>query len=213
MLQPLSQIPYIGINGGTFDPIHFGHLRPALEVAEHLALQQVQFVPCFNPVHRGQPRVSAEQRCQMIELAIAGQSRFVLNRIEIEQGGPSYMVNTLASLKQQLPDQGLVLMMGTDAFAKFDCWHQYERILELANVAVMHRPGEALPETGCLGRLFHQHWVANLSADAGEIVDVAITQLDLSATALRSYLKHQQPVDYLMPEAVKDYIYQHQLYQ
>lgn len=203
----------IGINGGTFDPIHFGHLRPALEVLNALHLDEMRFIPAYQPVHRDTPQVSAEQRCEMIALAIHNQPKFLLDRIEIEMGGPSYMVNTLKKIKEQEPDATLVLMMGTDAFAKFDTWYDWQGILKLANLAVTHRPGEPVPAEGEVGRLFHQHWVPNLTQDAGQIVDLPVTQLDLSATALRSYLSHGDSVDYLMPDSVARYIKEHQLYQ
>lgn len=203
----------IGINGGTFDPIHFGHLRPALEVLNALHLDEMRFVPAYQPVHRALPQVSADQRCEMIELAIQNQPKFKLDRIEIEMGGPSYMVNTLKTLKHQEPDATFVLMMGTDAFAKFDAWQDYLGILKLANLVVTHRPGEPVPADGEVGRLFHEYWAPNLTQDAGQILDLPITQLDLSATALRSYLSHGDSVDYLMPSKVADYIREHQLYQ
>lgn len=203
----------IGVYGGTFDPIHYGHLRPALDVLCQLKLDQVRFIPCYQPVHRSAPQVSSAQRCQMIELAIANQLAFVLDKREIERQGPSYMVDTLHSLQADFPRAGLVLMMGTDAFAKFLQWHNWQHILQLANVAVMHRPGEPLPNHGELAALLQQRLVSELTADAGQIVEVEVTQLDLSATRLRDLLKHNQPIDYLMPDAVIHYIKTHQLYQ
>lgn len=203
----------IGVYGGTFDPIHYGHLRPALDVLCQLKLDQVRFIPCYQPVHRSAPLVSSAQRCQMIELAIANQLAFVLDKREIERQGPSYMVDTLQSLQADFPRAGLVLMMGTDAFAKFHQWHQWQQILQLANLAVMHRPGEPLPSHGELAALLQQRLVTELTADAGQIVEVEVTQLDLSATRLRDLLKHNQPIDYLMPDAVINYIKTHQLYQ
>ncbi|WP_373019507.1 nicotinate-nucleotide adenylyltransferase [Thiomicrorhabdus sp.] len=204
----------IGINGGTFDPIHFGHLRPALEVQQKLGLEQVRFVPCYQPVHRGKPSVSAEQRCAMIELAIKGQPKFCLDTVEIDRGGPSYMVDTLVALKQSLGvDAALVLIMGTDAFANFHTWHNWREILQLSNIAVTHRPGEALPLYCEAGQILRAHHVKTFSQPCEQIVDVQVTQLDLSATALRNYLQQGQSVDYLMPPAVIDYIQQHHLYR
>jgi len=203
---------YIGLQGGTFDPIHFGHLRPALEVQMALNLEAVHFIPCAQPVHRDQPVANSTQRCDMIELAIASQPKFKLDSIELELGGASYTVNTLEALKERHPDKGLVLMMGTDAFAKFNTWHQWQRIMQLANLAIMHRPGEPIPQTGEVGQIFRHAWVPNLSELQGQIVDVPITQLDLSATALRSYLSQNVSVEFLMPDAVRHYIKRNQLY-
>ncbi len=202
----------IGINGGTFDPIHYGHLRPALEVQQQLGLQQVLFVPCYQPVHRGLPQVSAEQRCAMIELAIENQPTFALEKIEIERGGPSYMVDTLASLKQRMPDACLLLMMGTDAFAKFHSWQNWQGVLKLANLVVMHRPGEAMPRAGEAGKIFQDHQATQLTDEAGQIVDVAVTQLDISSTMVRQQIKDGHSADYLLPPCVMAFIQKQGLY-
>ena len=204
---------FIGINGGTFDPIHFGHLRAALEVQQKLNLEQVRFVPCYQPVHRDSPTVSSEQRAAMIELAIQGQTKFCLDRIELQRGGPSYMVDTLETLKQKYNDVGLVLMMGTDAFSRFHTWHNWQQILKLANIAVMHRPGDGLTLYSESGQILSAHQVAKFSQPSAQIMEVAITQLDVSSTAVRSHLQHDMPVDYLLPPQVIDYIKTHQLYQ
>lgn len=204
---------FIGINGGTFDPIHYGHLRAALEVMQKIALEQVRFVPCYQPVHRGKPSVSAKQRCEMIALAIEAQPNFVLDTIEIDRGGPSYMVDTLAELQRQIEsDCGLVLMMGTDAFAKFCSWHQWQEILMLANLVVMHRPGEALDLHGDEAKLFAQRAVQKFSALHGQIMELAITQLDISSTAIRADIERGVLPDYLAPYRVCKYIQKHGLY-
>lgn len=205
----------IGINGGTFDPIHYGHLRAALEVKQLLGLEQVRFIPCYQPVHRGEPTVSAAQRCAMIELAIEAQPEFVLDKIEIERGGPSYMVDTLAELKALFADgqTGLVLMMGTDAYAKFCSWHQWQRILQLANIVVMHRPGEDLHLKGEEAREFREREVKQFSQLSGQIMELAITQLDISSTRIREGLRKGFEADYLTPFRVVQYIKKHALYQ
>ena len=202
----------IGVYGGTFDPIHYGHLRPALDVLSQLKLDHVRFIPCYQPVHRGLPQVSSAQRCEMIEMAIQNQPNFVLDRREIERQGPSYMVDTLRSLKADFPNAGLVLIMGTDAFAKFLSWYQWSDILELANLAIMHRPGESLPNQGELAGLLQQRLVSKLTEAQGQIVEVEVTQLDLSATRLRELMQHGEPIDYLMPPCVVKYIQTHHLY-
>lgn len=207
---------WIGINGGTFDPVHYGHLRPALEAMQSLGLHQVRFVPCYQPVHKDQPNVSADERCAMIELAIQHQPQFVLDRIEIDQGGKSFMVDTLEQLKQRFPEQGLVLMMGTDAFAKFDRWQQWQRILELANLVVMHRPGEPVPTAGKAGQIFAQYGLQAghaFSALQGQIKDLAVTQLDISSTLIREQLQAQKSAEYLAPANVIAYLQQQGLYQ
>ena len=203
----------VGINGGTFDPIHFGHLRAALEVEYKLGLNEVRFIPCYQPVHKNRAMVSAEQRCQMVALAIEDQASFTLDKIEVERGGPSYMVDTLTHFKQQQPKATLVLMMGTDAFSRFHTWRNWQKILTLANIAVMHRPGEHLVNDSQPSKLLKAHQVSTFTQSSNQIAEVLITQLDLSSTAVRSHLQHNRPVDYLLPPQVINYIKTHRLYQ
>lgn len=209
----------IGINGGTFDPIHYGHLRSALEAQQQLGLDRVLFVPCYQPVHRALPQVSAEQRCAMIELAIENQPDFALEKIEIERGGPSYMVDTLASLKKRVPDSSLVLIMGTDAFAQFDRWHDWQGILQLANIVIMHRPGDVVPTVGEAGKIYQDHkidkvdQVSRFTQASGQIMDIAVTQLEISSTMIRQQIKDGHCVDYLLPPKVLAFIQKQGLYQ
>lgn len=211
----------IGLNGGTFDPIHYGHLRPALEAKQRLGLSQVRFIPCYQPVHKGQPQVSAAQRCDMIELAIETQEGFLLDRIEIDKGGPSYMVQTLELLKPDFAEDSLVLMMGTDAFAKFCSWHQWSRILELANIVIFHRPGQDVVKEAVLQghqapsaeeQLWLERKVKKFSLPAGQMVELAVTQLDISSTQIRQHLANGLSADYLTPYGVVKYIEKHRLY-
>lgn len=204
---------FIGINGGTFDPVHYGHLRPALEVQQQLGLEQVLFVPCYQPVHRNQPHASAQQRCEMVELAIINQPSFKLETYEVDQGGPSYMVQTLAALKRRVPNDSLVLMMGTDAFVKFHKWHDWQGILKLANIVVMHRPGEPVPLNCESGLIFQDHQVAKLTKASGQIVEAAVTQLDISSTLIREHIQRGDAVDYLLPSCVMAVIEKQGLYQ
>ncbi|WP_321326393.1 nicotinate-nucleotide adenylyltransferase [Thiomicrorhabdus sp.] len=204
---------FIGINGGTFDPVHYGHLRPALEVMQRLGFEQVRFVPCFRPVHKNTPSVSAKQRSDMIKLAIQKQPKFVLDTIEMDKGGPSYTADTLAILKEQFKDFSLVLMMGTDAFAKFYTWHEWQKILKMANIVVMHRPGEPVPQSGESGEIYKQNHVTQFTAEAGQVMDIDVTQLDISSTLVRNHLLAGQSAEYLLPPCVMEYINEHGLYK
>jgi len=112
----------IGVYGGTFNPVHFAHLRTALEVAEIFALEQVRLIPCRIPAHRDQPDVSADMRLAMLQLASADVSQFVVDRRELDRDGPSYMVDTLHSLRLEHPHSGLILFMGADAFSGLEKW-------------------------------------------------------------------------------------------
>ncbi|MCK5724204.1 MAG: nicotinate-nucleotide adenylyltransferase, partial [Gammaproteobacteria bacterium] len=132
----------IGILGGTFDPIHYGHLRTALDVQQCLSLDEVRFIPCGEPPHRDKPVAESLQRLAMVRAAIAGQKGFSVDDREIRREGPSYMVDTLTSLKHDFKTESLCLILGMDAFNGLEQWHQWQQIFELANIAVMKRPAE-----------------------------------------------------------------------
>ena len=200
----------IGVNGGTFDPIHFGHLRPALEVLEACGLDQMRFVPCHQPVHRGQPQVSAQDRLEMVRRAIDGVPEFVLDSREIDRGGPSYMVDTLSSLHADFPGATLVLMMGQDAFAAFDRWHDWRGILRRAALVVTQRPDVSARVPESLRPYLYEGPLAALAP--GQVGFLAVTQLAISATDIRSRLLAGKRVNYLLPQTVLDYIEQKGLY-
>ncbi len=135
----------IGILGGTFDPIHFGHLRTALDVMQAVGLEQVRFIPLHRAVHRGQPETAVSLRLQMVQAAIAGQPGFVADDRELRRAGDSYTIDTLTSLRRDYPQSPLCLLLGMDAFNGFADWRQPEAILRLAHLIVMHRPGITEP--------------------------------------------------------------------
>jgi len=201
----------IGILGGTFDPIHLGHLHIATRVFAQLGLQQLQLMPCALPVHRDQPHASAEHRCAMISLAIDGQAAFVLNTLELERKGPSYSVDSLRRIRQQT-DASLVLVLGADAFNGFAGWKSPREILRLAHLVVCYRPGfEIEPD------LFDEQRVdsaAELSRRAGGgILLLQVDAIDCSSSAVRAALDAgETPRQYLAPP-VADYIDEHNLYR
>ncbi len=208
----------IGIFGGTFDPPHFGHLRPLLEVQQALALDEVRLIPCFIPPHRAVPDASAEQRLAMLQLAVSEAPGFIVDPRELQRGGPSYMVDTLASLRdEQGVNKSLVLIIGLDAFVSLDRWHRWLELIELAHVVVMQRPGGALPKTGAVAELMEQvQALAVLELQqqaAGKIYFQPVTQLDISATAIREQLFRGQDVRFLMPGSVRHYIETQGLYK
>ncbi len=207
----------IGIFGGTFDPIHFGHLRPALEVMEALDLDEVRFVPAHIPPHRDTPGRTTAERAEMVALAIGGQPGFVLDSCELERDRPSYTVETLALLRERFgADEPLLLMMGSDAFAGLPSWHQWERLLELAHVVVMARPGDY----PAADRFPAGYVESRLGADpadlrrrsAGSILRVPVSQLDISATKIRAALRAGRSARYLLPDPLLDFIHSRQLY-
>jgi nicotinate-nucleotide adenylyltransferase len=211
----------IGVMGGTFDPIHLGHLRLAEEMAEALDLDQVRFIPAGQPPHRDMPRTSALHRLEMVRRAVAGNPRFTVDAREVEQPAPSYTVDTLTALRAELgPDRPLWLLLGADAFAGLPAWHRWSQLFALAHIAVATRPGPddpaARPDTLAAElqqELSHRQVPAgSATGPAGTVVLQNMTALDISATRIRAILAQQGSARYLLPDAVLDYIHQHQLY-
>lgn len=208
----------IGILGGTFDPIHYGHLRSALEVKDIFGLAEVRLIPCANPPHREQPAVTAKMRLQMLELAIKDQPGLKIDTRELDRHdlhqAPSYMVDTLKSLRQEFLTEPLLLFIGSDAFIHLTGWHQWQRLFDYAHIVVMTRPGF---ETQQLDDFFKARLVGDINelaqASAGKLCFQQVTQLDISATAIRDIIARKQNPGFLLPDAVIEYIKQHQLYE
>ena len=207
----------IGIFGGTFDPIHYGHLRPALEVQQTLGLEQVRFIPLAVAVHRDQPAAGAEQRLAMVRAALAGQPGFVLDDREIRRAGRSYSVDTLGELHREQPDTTWCLFVGGDAFNDFLTWHRPLAILKLAHLVVMQRPGSGGPDDRELARLSaERHWSdpAELrTAPPGRIFFQPVTQLEISATAIRGQIAAGLSARFLLPDPVLKIIERERLYR
>ena len=212
----------IGIIGGTFDPIHYGHLRLAEELGETLKLPEVRFVPSGTPPHRNAPRVSAEHRLAMVRLAVAGNSRFSVDDREVLRKGPSFTYDTLAGLRAESGEsRPIVLLLGADAFLEFATWHRWHEIFRLAHVAVAHRPGfpvehwtERMPQPLAReysARLMQQPLATHLTP-AGGVLVAPFTALDISSTAVRDMLLAGSSPRYLLPAEVLDYIRSHKLY-
>ena len=208
----------IGILGGTFDPIHLGHLRLAQEVADALALSEVRFIPGGTPPHRATPQTPVADRVAMVKLAISGNPLFVLDETEARRSGKSYTFDTLSELRETLgASRPLVLMMGADAFLGFEAWHRWQDIFALAHIAVAHRPGSALAEMpAALAREFTQRRSSDAHAvhrsAAGAIVEVPITGLDISATQVRELVHERRSARYLLVPEVLAYIKDNQLF-
>jgi len=208
----------IGVFGGTFDPVHFGHLRPLLEVQQALSLDEVRLIPSFIPPHRDAPGASAEQRLAMLGLAVAETPGFVIDQRELQRSGPSYTVDTLQSLRDELGEhKSICLIMGLDAFAGLDSWYQWQRLIELAHIVVMQRPGGQLAKTGAVAELVERRQaldVAELQQQpSGRVYFQSVTQLEISATAIRELVAHGQDVRFLLPDSVRHYIETHGLYK
>ncbi len=207
----------IGILGGTFDPIHHGHLRPALEVLEALELAEVRFVPCRIPAHRAAPAVTAEQRLSLVRLAMVDQPGFVADDRELRREGPSYMVDTLVSLREELGETPLCLLLGADAFRDLPTWRRWQDLTRWAHLVVMRRPGAAQPLPPVLAEFVAPRAIHDPLAlrhdPAGGILFQPVTQLDISATRIRALLARGQSPRYLLPEAVLTAIHDWALYR
>ena len=211
----------LGIFGGTFDPVHFGHLRLAEEAISHLGLSGIRWIPAGRPPHRGTPEVTAEQRLEMVLLSTADNPRFFIDAAEVRAERTSYTVETLERLHAELgAGQSLVLLVGADAFAGLSSWHRWRDLLALAHIAVAHRPGFPIEPSSLPTELAHEFSVRYRldakclnQAPGGHIVSFAMTQLAISATQIRRLLANGISARYLLPDAVLDYIQLHQLYR
>jgi nicotinate-nucleotide adenylyltransferase len=210
----------IGLLGGTFNPIHFGHLRMAQELAESLRLSELRFIPSANPPHKTPPQVSAENRAAMVELAIAENPLFKFDSRELQRTGASYTVDTLVDLRNELGDDAsLILIMGSDAFTKFNTWHRWQEIINLSHIALVQRPVPSVKEllTKELETFLQNHYTEHVQdlhdTSAGLVTMQAITPLEISSTAIRKTIQNKHSARYLMPENVLEYIAKNLLYQ
>jgi nicotinate-nucleotide adenylyltransferase len=212
----------IGIFGGTFDPIHYGHLRLAEEIAEGAKLVEVKFIPSGTPPHRAPPGASAEDRVAMARLAIADNPSFSVDDRETKRTGPGYTFDTLTELRQEYgKNRPIALLLGADAFLELATWYRWRELFGLAHIVVAYRPGypidtwqSRMPEP-----LAHEYAARSMQqplavhlAPAGGIAAVPMTGLDISATYLRSTLRTPASARYLLPDAVLEYIRSNHLY-
>lgn len=207
----------IGILGGTFDPIHFGHIKPALELLHKLPLQEIRFIPCHIPPHRDTPAATPEQRWAMLNIVVRSQPGFIADPRELQRDGPSYTVDTLLDLRNELgPDRPLCLIMGNDAFNGLTGWYHWQQILELAHIVVLKRPGSRLPDDGPLADLLLHSSLERpqyLSrSPQGGVLPCEVTPVDISSTAIRNCIQAGESPRYMLPGAVWAYIKRHRLY-
>src|SRR3990167_1569520 len=206
----------IGILGGTFDPIHLGHLRLALELYESLDLVKVHIIPCYQPVHRKFPMAEAKHRLAMVQCAISNEPALYADDREIQRKNPSYMIDTLLELRREMPSTPLCLLLGIDAFLGFPSWHSWNEILNQAHLVVAHRSGYQLPTTGIIADLMKdrlQHESTYLHENlSGGILLRPITALEISASDVRKQIAMGKNPRYLLPDSVYTYIRQHGIY-
>jgi nicotinate-nucleotide adenylyltransferase len=196
----------IAILGGTFDPVHLGHLRVAWEASEALDAE-VRLMPAHVPPHRPAPLASAAQRVRMLEAALGGQSRLTLDTRELRRSGASYTFDTLCELRAELPrDQALILLLGADAFAGLPTWHRWRELFDHAHIVVLTRPGHGAAPPEELGAEIAPRLVASRAglrtAGFGKVLDLAVTPLEISASAVRALLARGCEPRWLLPDAL-----------
>jgi len=206
----------IGVFGGTFDPIHYGHLRSAFEMLQVLRFDEIRFMPCGDPPHRTDTYANAEHRLEMVRVAVEGQAGFVVDDRELRREGPSYSIDTLLSLREDFPQRSLGLIVGMDAFLDLPSWHRWREILDIAHIIVAHRPGWRAPDMGPLGDMLTDsgtHRIDDLHEQThGRIHIHAVTQLEISSTEIRELVAAGRDPRFLMPDAVRDVIAATQCY-
>jgi nicotinate-nucleotide adenylyltransferase len=207
----------LAILGGTFDPVHFGHLRSAVELCQALQVEQVRLVPAFIPAHRPLPGCSAEQRLQMLRLGSADTALLAVDDREIRREGRSYMVDTLTSIRAEIGEhESLSLALGVDAFNLIHEWSRWRELLDVAHLVVLGRPGSLISvnadvATWMQGRMAEPARLQD--CPSGLICELQLTQLAISATLIRRLVNAGEPIEYLLPERVIDYIRREALYR
>ncbi|MBE0484956.1 nicotinate-nucleotide adenylyltransferase [Marinobacter sp.] len=205
------------IYGGTFDPVHHGHLRLGLEISDALAVDRVHLLPCHIPPHRGNTGATSEQRLELIRLAINGEHRLCVDDRELHRAGASYTADTLRQLRAELgPEMPLVMVVGTDAFAAFDRWREWVDIPALAHIVVVQRPGAGIPVGSQAARLLAERSVpgpeALRASPCGAILQLNPPLLDISATGIRQRIASGRSPRYLTPDPVWQRIQSLRLY-
>ncbi len=204
----------IGVFGGTFDPIHYGHIKPVLDIREFTGIPEIRYIPNSRPGHRSQPQTSALHRWNMTVLALDGYTELIADDREIQRAGTSYMVTTLRSLRSEFVMRPLCLILGIDAFLQIHRWHWWAEVLKLAHIVVMSRPGTEFPYQ------LPDWWFQSLEVSprklhsklSGFILHVAVDRVDVSATELRNRISRGDDCSGVLPDSVYAYIKQHNLY-
>lgn len=205
----------IGVLGGTFDPIHFGHLRIGLECKAALSLDELRMIPCAEPWHRNEPMASASKRLQMLSLALHNSNNVIADDRELQRTGASYTVDTLESLKSDFSNSNLYLIVGSDTFQKLNQWHRWQEIFELANIVIAQRPDCGNDKESTVGKILKQRFcsIDELKiTSVGKIACVPVSQLEISASHIRGLIRDKNSIQYLLPDSVISLIEQEKLY-
>jgi len=204
----------IGIYGGTFDPVHYGHLRTALEIKEAFSLDEVRLIPCAQPAHREIPLTSPQKRLEMLNLAVQNHQGLMIDRRELDRTGFSYMIDTLKSLRNENTALPLILIIGTDAFHGLESWHQWKNLFNFSHIVVITRPGyEQQNLSDFLASKITKNKDELKSKLSGSLFFQSVTQLDISASMIRNKIEKGLNPEFLLPNPVINYIKTNQLYR
>ena len=217
MIESSAPLVPVGVFGGTFDPVHYGHLRSALELVERLQLRELRLMPSAVPPHRDTPACPAAHRAAMVALAVAGEPRLICDDRELRRAGASYTIDSLVELRGELGDgHSLCLVLGCDALLAIDTWHRWPELLDWAHVVVIARPGWQLPREGPVADWLKHHRLADprglRQRPNGGILVEELRPLAISSTEIRGILAAGRSPRYLLPQAVLEYIEGHHLY-
>lgn len=213
--NPTPQQP-IGIFGGTFDPVHLGHIQIARQVLDKCYLQKILFIPCYQPAHRHQPTATPTQRLEMLRLALENYPKFIVDAREIKRQGASFMIDTLQSLKQEYPNISLCLILGSDAFAKLNTWRNWQQLADYTNFIIINRPHIQTKLSPLIQNFLQQATITDpskLSKIAnGAIYQLNISPIPISATTIRQQLKNCKTPLSTLPKKVFNYINSKKIY-
>lgn len=206
----------IALFGGTFDPVHYGHLRAASEVAEQLGVDDFRLLPAGQPPHRNGTFAAARHRLAMLELALTPHPDLAVDDREVRRDGPSYMVDTLADLRFEAGDRPIILCLGQDAANTLERWHEWTRLLDLAHIVVMTRPDSQPGYSEALRSFLEERWTEGpstlMEVPAAQVCNVNVTRLAISSTDIRTQLAEGRDPRFLLPATVLTYIRKHRLY-
>lgn len=207
----------MGVYGGTFDPVHKGHIQPVLQAAEQAGFDHVKLIPCHIPPHKGKPRALPAQRLEMLELICAEFSCFSIDERELKKGTPSYTVETLQELRTQIPDSSIAFFMGMDSFANLNKWYKWQELLDLSHIVVCERSDQVdqLPQE--IGIYYQQHGTqesADLHTSTCGKIFIANTQdVQVSSSLIRKRIKDNESYREFVPDSIYQYIQRCKLYQ
>jgi nicotinate-nucleotide adenylyltransferase len=206
----------LALFGGTFDPVHYGHLRCAEEARQKLDLDQLCLLPAGTPPHRRAPLATAKQRLKMLQLAQAEFPHLVIDDREIRRGGTSYMVDTLKSFRQECSKRPLMLLIGQDAANDLHSWYEWEQLFELAHIVILTRPNVKANYRQDLAKKIQRRLISDLQklhlSESGSVLHLEVASIDISATTIKSIMRLGRSPRSMMPAAVWDYINENHLY-